>query len=821
MHTDPLVLHKTVYRPFIPVAAAIAAGIACGAWLPGYIRAALCSAAFLALFLGIMIFRKESAAVCPLLFCLISGYLSIQPWLGIALPDHHVSRFSDGGPWTISGVVATGPVYRQIRWQFVLSTHRLEKAGQAHTVCGLVQVSGRGDPVTVVAGDSVSLVGRIRSIRNFANPGGFDYERHMALKAIHARVYARAGSLRCRTRAPSSGGEDAVGRVRQFLAGKMADALCGFSDDTVNLFRLILLGDRSGLSPELRRDFNRAGLGHVLAISGLHVGMVAAFVFFTSRWLLAWVPALLKHAWTSKGASLVALWAVIGYGVLAGLSPSTQRAMVMAGVFLVRFWIGRRYDWLNALATAALVIMAVYPPALLGISFQLSFAAVLALIAGSLVAPIVFSDKNHSLPRRICGRIAAFIWISLLAILGTLPLVAYYFNQICLVGLAANLVAVPLVGAVVLPMGLAGLLGIGIGVPGMSAWCWRAGALAMEIVRVLAQCLSSWPWSAVQIVTPTVLEIGLYFLLGAVLLFWRRLPWRVPLLAAVLSLWLLDGAYWGYQRFGRTDFRVTVLDVGQGSANLLQFPGGYTALVDGGGFSDNRSFDVGQNIVAPLLWRNKIKTVDLVVLSHANSDHLNGLLYILEHFTVREVWDNGQIVPTAGCRQWHRLIAEKGIYHPDFRQIARHQVRAGVRLDILSPPTDFLARRAVEPWRDENENSLVLKARYGSAAILFAGDIGKQCEAQMVRTWGRGRLKSRVLVAPHHGSVNSSSSGFVRAVAPEDTVISCGWMNRFGFPHPKVIQRLQAAHSRIWVTARRGAVQIIFDEKGTHLTSLR
>ncbi len=821
MKTNPVASHKTVYRPFIPVAAAIAAGIACGARLPGYSPEALGCAAILALFLGTVIMRKKSAAASPLLFCFVSGYLSIQPWLGIALPAGHVSRFSDARPWTITGVVATRPVQRQNRWQFILSAQRLENTGQVHHVCGLVKVTGRDDPLNVSAGDGVSLVGRIRSIRNFVNPGGFDYKRHMALKGIHARVYARFGSLQCRSRAQPNGCADTVDRIRQFLAGKMAAALPAFSEDTVSLFGLILLGDQTRLTPELRRDFNRAGLGHILAISGLHVGMVAAFAFFGARWILAWVPALLKRAWTNKGAAFVALLAVIGYGVLAGLSPSTQRAMIMAAVFLVRFWIGRRYDWFNALATAALAIMVIHPPAVLGVSFQLSFAAVLALIAGSFVAAVPSAGQNNSLLRRMSARVSAFVWISTLAILGTLPLVLYYFNQVSLVGLAANLVAVPLAGMVILPMGLAGLLGVGIGLPGLSAGCWYAGALAMDMVRVMVEFLADWPWSAVHSVTPTAFEIGLYYLLGAVLIFWRRLPWRSHLLAAVLFLWLLDGGYWGYQRFGRTDLRVTVLDVGQGSANLLQFPGGFTVLLDGGGFSDNRSFDVGRYIVAPVLWRNKIQTVDLVVLSHPNSDHLNGLLYILEHFRVREVWDNGEIVPTAGCRQWHRLIAEKGISHPDFNALVRQQIRNGVQLDILSPPADFLERRRVEAWRDENNNSLVVRARCGAASIMFAGDIGARCESEMVRICGRDRLKSTVLVAPHHGSGSSSSNRFVQAVAPKHTIISCGWKNRFGFPHPKVIQRLHAAHSHIWVTAHRGAVQVGFDEKGVHVKSLQ
>ena len=803
------------------MAVSVGAGIAWGAWFPGYFQPVLGCAAVLALVLGALIARKKPAAVAPLLFCFLGGGLSIQPWLGVALPDNHVSHYADKGRWRIEGVVADKPLHRSGRWQFILSAIRIENPRGAHGVCGLIKVTGRGDPVTVLAGDLVSLDGRLRSIRNFANPGGFDYQRHMALKAVRARVYARAGSLRCKARPQRRGCRNTIDRTRQIFADRMETALSAFSKDTVSLLRLMILGDRAGLTPELRSAFNRTGVGHILAISGLHVGMVAAFVFCAARWILSWIPFMLKHAWASKGAALLGLLSVLGYGVLAGLSPSTQRAMIMAMVLLVRFWVGRRYDWFNALGAAALVIMVVHPPAVLGISFQLSFAAVLALIAGSSAFPIRMGGQDDSLRQRMYIRIAAFIRISILAILGTLPLVVYYFNQTSLVGLAANLVVVPLVGMVIIPLGLAGLVGAGIGIPVLPTCCWQAGAMAMDLIRYLVESLSRWPWAAIQCVTPTGLEIGLYYLLGMVVLFWKRLSWRTPLLLTVLSLGLLDGGYWAYQRFGRTDLRVTALDVGQGSANLLQFPGGYTALVDGGGSSNNRYFDVGLRIVAPVLWRNKIKTVDLVVLSHPNSDHLNGLLYILEHFKVREVWDNGQIVPTVGCRQWHRLIAQKGICHPDFTDIPRHQVRGGVRLDILAPPVEFLKRRAIEPWRDENNNSLVLKIGYGPASILFPGDIGAPAEAEMVRNCGGDWVQSTVLMAPHHGSGRSNSDLFVQAVAPDHTVISCGWMNRFGFPHPKALGRLKAASGHVWVTADSGAVRIILDGKGCRVEPLR
>jgi competence protein ComEC len=266
---------------------------------------------------------------------------------------------------------------------------------------------------------------------------------------------------------------------------------------------------------------------------------------------------------------------------------------------------------------------------------------------------------------------------------------------------------------------------------------------------------------------------------------------------------------------------VTVLDVGQASANLVEFPGGYTALVDGGGFSDNEVFDVGARVVAPLLWRKKIRTVDLVVLTHVNSDHLNGLLYILKHFNVGEVWSNQEPASTRAYGQWDELLTTTGVCHAPFNQMPRKVIQRGVQLEILSPRADFMQRKPREPWRDLNNNSLVLRVCYGDVSFLFTGDIMHQAEMELVSRIGHSGLKSTILIVPHHGSRSSSSMAFLRAVRPEEAVISAGWQNRFKFPHGVVLRRLKSVGSRIWCTANSGAVEITTTGKSYHIEVYR
>lgn len=800
---------QPIYRPLLPMTVAIIIGIAGGVGFPGHFGRVLAAFLIMLPFLGLHVFRQRWAIVMPLLVCACGGYISIQVWMAPNLPNNHILNYADKGYWRIYGVVSQSPKIQRGRWQFELSAQRVVNKHNTHSVSGRVWVTGRGDWPGAKIGDSVIFRGRLKTIRNFSNPGGFDYKRYMALKGIHVRVYASANSFKVESVAPTGGLIQRVVELRKKLTLRLDAVLSKYKPQTVGLVKALILGDRSGISSTLRVDFNRAGVGHVMAISGLHVGMVATLSFAAARWTMAWIPLLLKLAWVRKTASAISLVPVLGYGILAGLSPSTQRAMLMVTICLLGIWVGRRHDWLNTLALAALVILLIYPPALLSISFQLSFAAVLALILGTRFIPSAVNFSDASMWKRMGHRIRTFLWISTLAILGTLPLVLHYFNQISLIGLATNLAVVPLVGIVVVPAGLLGTLGELAG--GELGWLfWHVAAWGAQSMLWVVHHASSWSWAAVQCVTPNGFEIGLYYFFGAIILFWKKWLHRTVVLAVMITLAGADIGYWIYQRYGRGGVRVTAIDVGQAGANLLELPGGYTVLVDGGGFSDNAIFDVGAAVIAPLLWQKKIKTIDLVVLSHANSDHLNGLLYILEYFDVGEVWSNQEPAATKGYARWSRLLADRNILHMDFAQLPRRVVRNGAMIEILAPPDDYLLRTQ-DLWRDLNNNSLVLRVRYGEISFLFSGDIEQPGEADLLSRIGRNGLHSTVLLVPHHGSRNSSTMAFLKAVNPKEAIISAGWQNRFNFPHEEVLKRLERAGCRIWCTAQTGALEISTD----------
>jgi competence protein ComEC len=280
-------------------------------------------------------------------------------------------------------------------------------------------------------------------------------------------------------------------------------------------------------------------------------------------------------------------------------------------------------------------------------------------------------------------------------------------------------------------------------------------------------------------------------------------------LVVVLAL-LADTGYWIARRHLNADLRVTYIDVGQGNSALLELPGGQTALIDGGGFSDNNTFDMGARVIAPFLWRKKIRTIDTLVLSHPNSDHLNGLIFIARHFNVKKIWTNNEIRTTMGYKRLQNIIAQKQINLPDFQHMPRQQIINGVEFSFLYPPTDFLAQKASQKWRNTNNNSLVVKVSFGDISFLFAGDIMAEAEQELMDLAGTD-LTCDVLLVPHHGSRSSSSPAFLASVHPDVAVFSAGWKNRFKFPHTTVLQAYEKIGCRIFRTDQNGAIMIKTD----------
>ncbi|MFP3981025.1 MAG: DNA internalization-related competence protein ComEC/Rec2 [Desulfobacterales bacterium] len=808
------------HRPLLPLLLAFIAGIVLARFFPysGILyRIAMPFAAGSAACVLYLLARSRPARLSPLVLLFALGGLAHAPWQAPFFPPDGALCHLEAEYANIRATITGPPQSESFRTKCILDNLAVEsKAGGPHGLQGRIQAAFYGDCPELLPGDRVAVHGRLREFKNFNNPGGFDYRRFMADRNIWGALYAKGEYVEILS---ANNARDNVFSgihcFRKQLNGSIEQVSSG---ETASVLSALIVGKKDGIDSELRQSFNRAGASHLLAISGLHVGIVATCAFFLFKWLLSWCPPLLLRGWAGKCAALLTIFPVVAYGMLSGMSPSTQRAMIMVLVFLAALIRDKPYDPANTLAAAALCILAVYPPGLFSVSFQLSFAAVSAIFFGLYLFSGVMSPARPTVSpaARLAYRIRAFMLISVFAIAGTLPLVLHYFNQAAITGVVSNLILVPWIGFAVVPAGLVSA-GVSAFSPALGTWCFSLAAQILQPAISLVHTFAGLPFASFRTVTPTVLEAGCAYAIAACggLMFFRRYQQtRKRLFIIICTLGIViaaDAGYWIHRRFLHTDLRATVLDVGQGHASLLEFPGGGTILIDGGGFSDNSVFDVGARIVAPYLWQNKIRTIDTVVLSHPDTDHLNGLLFILENFRVKRVISAYADAQSPACQQFDRIISDRQIPHPDFKRIRRtRRINDGAEIRILYPEQNPETRCKKCPGT--NNCSIVVKASYRGRSILFPGDLEKCGESGLIKQAARD-IDADILIAPHHGSKSSSGREFIAAVDPDTAVIPVRQSYQ-GLPSPEVLERYRQHGCRVLRTDLHGAVRIGIDSDG-------
>ncbi len=612
---------------------------------------------------------------------------------------------------------------------------------------------GTGLP-DLTEGQRLAVRARLHRAVGFRNPGGFDQGAWLARDGILV-----TGSVRADDVVPLDAPAPPWSvRVRRAARDTMAGSLPPVS---AALLGGLLFGDRSELPRELDEAFRRAGVYHVLAVSGFNVALVAGSVY----------SLLMLGGAGRRPAAMVAIAAVLAFAMVAGGQPSVLRAVVMGVGVLGALLIDREASVVNGLALAALLILAVRPGDLADPGFQLSFAAT----AGIVLAP---------LPRQ---PVLAALGVSLAAQLAVLPISLVHFNQLTVMGPLANLAAVPLAGAATL-VGLAAIAlsaASGAAADVLLHAVWPV-LLALRGVVALAAAvpgalvhLPAPHWTAVVAYT-TALGLGL----GA----WRlrtAAPGRARgcgVAAAALLAVALAVALWPLVRPPDGRLHVTVLDVGQGDAIVIETPDGRALLVDAGPGGPMR-LDAGERVVAPFLWNRGILRLAAAITTHADADHAGGMAAIHRLFTVGNDWDP-ESIPRG--RQWIGGLA-------------------------LWPLGDYA------PAARRNDAAVVLRLDYGLASFLLASDAGGETELRLIAA--RAPLGATVLKVGHHGARDASTPAFLAAVRPALAAVSVGARNGYGHPAAETLARLTAAGAQILRTDRDGA--LIFETDGAALTVTR
>jgi competence protein ComEC len=404
--------------------------------------------------------------------------------------------------------------------------------------------------------------------------------------------------------------------------------------------------------------------------------------------------------------------------------------------------------------------------------------------------------------------------VSLTASVFLFPIIAFYFHHVSLISVPANLSVVPLMGFWVIPTGLLSVLFLPVSHLLADAFL-HLSQWGLYVMTELIRYWSSFSFSSVWVVKPSLLEIGIFYGLILSIFFCGRYRWaKAGLICLAIALGA-DISYWVHSVRFNDDLRVTYLDVGQANAALVEYPRGKRMLIDGGGFARDH-FDIGKMVIAPFLWGKKIATIDYLVLTHPQADHMNGLRFIARAFHPSEFWYNGAEVQQSSFQELMAIVESNGVTKVRPTDLSGVRMINGVRVEALHPRGDKQPEDHAENSAELNNRSLVLKLSYRGRSFLFPGDIEQQGEAELLSEAG-DRIQSDVLLAAHHGSRTSNTEAFLGRVQPEVCIVSAGEGNYFGFPHPQTLERFEEAGCAVIRIDKKGAVECTVGKDGLRI----
>ena len=801
-------------RPLPLILFSFIAGILAGSYVPLPLSWAL--AGIMGAGIGVVIClvggkRKIALVFSPAIFVFF-GFLFIGRILQPEFPPNHLINYAGDRRLNIEGLLYRPPEPLEDKVRIFLQAEKIHLEEGDFPVVGNLLLTIKDKQADLRYGDRVRFISRVYVPRPATNPGAFDYRRFLALQGVWVTAYASSAAEVVRLEEKKGNPfflfvESGREKIRNFIDENA-------SPETKGIIKALVLGERGDIPKEVNEKFIVTGVNHILSISGLHVALVAAFFFGATRFVLRFFPFLLLRLSLNKTSALMAVIPVIFYTFIAGLGVAAVRSTIMVLSFLLALLLDREKDLYDALFLAAFFILIFNPAALFDISFQLSFLSVAAMLYfiprfTEFFAPLktwVFQSWMEEQPpwkKKLMFYLAGSLLTSVAAILGTGPLVVYYFNRISLAGFLSNLVLVPLMGFANTLLSLLAALLVFIYHP-LARILTDLNSFLLNISLALVDLFSRIPMASRRVVTPTIPEILLVYgilVLAANLKRWRR---------SLYGLILLAGIYGGLQIHGYVstqysrELKVTFLDVGQGDAAVLQLPGGKVMVIDGGGTPDG-SFDPGERIVAPYLWKEKKKTIDYLVNSHPHPDHLQGLLFLLENFEVGKVWDNGDLETESPLAE--KFVEVGGERMETMGRGDAARVVNGVKVEFLHPPGDKVSNGNLRG----NDASLALRLTHGEVSFLFPGDVESSAEGEILKTGMN--LRSAVLKVPHHGSKTSSTADFLNAVSPQFAVFTVRGGARPLLPNRAVVERYEAMGVKVLRSDRDGAITFITDGK--------
>lgn len=677
------------------------------------------------------------------------------------------------------------------------------KGEKKHLICQVTEISGQGDRISLTVedvteggrwfcsrmklyngsrdtifsevkiGNIISVYGEVSSFSKPGNPGQFNEYQYYREQKISYRAFAQSLTIK------NSG----YNKMKQWLHEVRGSFFIRLNrllpEKEAGVMAAMLLGEKGALSEEVKEMYQENGIAHILAISGLHISVIGAGLFFFLR----------RFVMPMKAAGAVTGTVLLLYGELTGFPIATQRAVIMMLCVLLARFLGRRYDLLNALSLGALIQLFLRPGALFQTGFLLSYGTVLGI--AFFVEPFTEIGQEKRLWKMISGSFGIY--------LVTLPVLLYSYYEITTYSVLVNVVILPFVSLLL----VLSLIGVGVSFPVFPAGHFLFGAVyyILRYYEIVCRFTVHLPFHLIITGRPAWWQIGGYYAGLVIWCGWRR-----------KDIWLLCLAFFLLIFPVREDKRLSItnLDVGQGDCACIRFDG-KTILVDGG---SSDVTDVAKYRISKFLKYYGIRTIDYIFITHSDGDHTNGIVEFLEA--------EGHM----GFRIGEIILPD--IEKPDdtYRKLEKNCRRAGMRVRKMDKGDECkigsLTIRCLHPepcydWKTENDYSLVLELEYGKFRGILTGDLEQAGEDSIQKELRRADY----LKVGHHGSKTSSSENFLKRLRPVISVISAGERNRYGHPAREVVERLRSNGSQVYCTIEKGAVTVYSDGEKTEVETYK
>lgn len=685
----------------------------------------------------------------------------------------------------INGYIDSEPDIREAKIMYVVKTHKIISTDITKNIDGKVILTTlKSNSGTIYRyGSNIKINGQLSLPKTSRNPGGFNYKKYLAQNGISANIFAKEDKIEIIPGEHSNYLETSGFLIRDRMISVINRSL---PKEQAALLNGMLIGYTAQMDKEMQKDFSNAGLSHIMAVSGMNI----AFIVFPMMFVLK------KLRLKQKVSNIIIIITVIIFCFITGFSPSVLRAAIMAIIILIGQIMRREADVITSISFASTILLLYNPNSLFNIGFQLSFAATLSLIL------FYKTIRNHIdfkfIPKVLTDVLAATI----AAQLGVLPMIALYFNKISLISIVANLLVVPLVEIVTIlgfVMVIIGQLSILI-----SQLIGYVNSTILTFILWVSKASSQIPYSVITVTTPPIVFILIYYII-VLFFFWYKPTFKFQVKYRYYFAALgLGTALIIITTLTPGNLEVVFIDVGEGDSSLIRTSTGKTVLIDGGGKSSKLYTDpnIGETIIIPFLLDYGVSKLDLVVATHAHDDHIGGLKPVLKDFPVENL-----ILPYNSDNKGFNEILDIS----KTKNISTRFCRKGdiIRLDLKTTlKVLFPEQESTVNTTSLNNTSLVLKLLYKNTSLLFTGDIDGEVEKQLLEE--NSNLKADILKVAHHGSMYSTTDGFLEAVKPKAAIISVG-KNTFGHPSTSVIERLDIKKIKLFRTDEDGAVIVSTD----------